>query len=252
MQISTETAAAVERDQEAFRNSGQSLLGRGASGLTQPLGRALGRALPSAYVAEGLRRIDDLSARIDFEAPAHELSDLGACRKAAERIERWAKGANAASGGTAGLAGAVTMTADIPATLAVAMRNIRETGRAYGYEGAGEDERLFRLRILELAALDDDRTRRARIAALEAAIAHGGDLQDKGNETAPLIDQAVERIARALAFSFLRTRLGAGLPVVGAVVGAAVNASFQGDVARAARFAFQARRLAAGRAASMV
>lgn len=245
MQSSSETALAVRHDQDSYREQGQSLLGRGVSSLTRPIGEMLHRSVPVARVAQALRQIDDLAARIDFDQGAHDLDDLDQCRHVALSVERWARVANGATGGTAGIGGVLTMVADIPATMAVAMRNIRETGRAYGYEGDGEAEQLFRLRILELAAIDDDATRQDRIGELEAELADDGSLEIAEEHVDPLIDQAVERIARALAFSFARSRLGAGLPLLGAVVGAAVNASFQGDVSRAARFAFQARRLAA-------
>lgn len=59
----------------------------------------------------------------------------------------------------------------------------------------------------------------------------------------PIIDQAVERISRAIAFASFRSRAGMIVPLVGSIVGSVVNSSFQNDVGKAARFAFQARRL---------
>ena len=59
------------------------------------------------------------------------------------------------------------------------------------------------------------------------------------------VDQMVERISRALAFASVRNRIGMVVPLVGSVVGGIVNSSFQNDVGKAARFAFQARRLRA-------
>ena len=66
------------------------------------------------------------------------------------------------------------MGLDIPATIGIALRTIRDTGRAYGFDGEGPAEKLFRLQILELSALDDPDEREARIAALESAIGEGG------------------------------------------------------------------------------
>ena len=142
------------------------------------------------------------------------------------------------------LGGALSMGADIPATIAIALRSIRDTGRAYGFEGEGSAEKLFRLQILELAALDEPEVRKDRIAALEAGIGPTGELVQADHEhTSPVVDQAIERISRAIAFTTFRSRAGMIVPVVGSVVGGFVNASFQNDVGKAARFAFQARRL---------
>ena len=136
------------------------------------------------------------------------------------------------------------MGADIPATVAIALRSIRDTGRAYGFAGEGPAEKLFRLRILELAALDDPSLRRQRIDELKADIGEQGDLVHADHEhITPVVDQAVERISRALAFAAFRSRAGMIVPIVGSLVGGIVNSSFQKDVGKAARFAFQARKL---------
>ena len=136
------------------------------------------------------------------------------------------------------------MGADIPATIGIALRSIRDSGRAYGFDGEGPAEKLFRLQILELAALDEPELREERIAALEAAIGPDGELVNADHEQiTPVVDQAVERISRAIAFNAFRSRAGMIVPVVGSVVGGLVNSSFQNDVGKAARFAFQARRL---------
>ena len=126
---------------------------------------------------------------------------------------------------------------------------IRDTGRAYGFDGKGARERLFRLQVLELASLNDRDQKAERIAVLEAGIAADGSLTEiSPDDIEPIIEQAVERVSRALAIALFRRRVGAVVPLVGSVIGGAVNVSFQGDVGEAARFAFQERRLRAGKA----
>ncbi|HCJ82074.1 MAG TPA: hypothetical protein DHV50_11300, partial [Erythrobacter sp.] len=160
------------------------------------------------------------------------------------KVSRTARSVSATTGAAAGLGGALSMSADIPATIAIALRAIRDTGRAYGYTGDGPAEKLFRLQILELAAVDEPEARRDRIAALEAALGPAGELVHADHEhIAPIVDQAVERISRAIAFTSFRSRAGMVVPLVGSIVGGLVNSSFQEDVGKAARFAFQARRL---------
>lgn len=234
----------IEREQHAYRTSKPSRLGRGIERLTHPLGKTLADLVPSRLVRSVLKGIDravGMPALVEFD---HDIGDLIASHRAAKRVSRVAQGASASTGAAAGLGGALSMSADIPATLAIALRSIRDTGRAYGFDGEGDGEKMFRLRVLELAALNDEDERRERIAELESGIdANGALLGNSGETIAPLVDQAVERISRALAFSAVRSRLGMVVPLAGSVVGGVVNSSFQSDVGKAARFAFQARAL---------
>ncbi len=208
------------------------------------MGKALGDMVPSGMVKTVLKGIDKavgMPALTEFD---HDPLDLEAAHRAAKRVSRTAQGVNASTGAAAGLGGALTMGADIPATLAIALRSIRDTGRAFGFDGEGEEEKMFRLQVLELAALDGEELRAQRIAEIEGRIGADGALLISGDDTiVPLVDQAVERISRAIAFSAFRSRLGMVVPLAGSIVGGLVNSSFQSDVGKAARFAFQARAL---------
>ena len=243
----------IANEQTAYRDGKPSMLGRGLDKLTNPMGKALGSVVPSSIMKGLLKGIDravNAPALIAFD---HDRSDIEACRKAAKRVERIAQAISASTGAASGLGGVLTMGLDIPATMAVAIRNIRDTGKAYGFEGDGNAERLFRLRILELAALDGSDEREKRIARLEDGIATDGSLVIRDEQQVePLVDQAVERVSRAIAFNAFRTRAGMLMPLVGSAVGGFVNASFQGDVSKAARFAYQARLMKEAESARVV
>ena len=234
----------ILQDQQRFRSAKPSMLGRGLERLTHPFGKALASVVPTSLVESILTGIDRAVSAPQLVEFSHDVSDLRACQEAAERTVRTARGISASTGAAAGLGGALSMGLDIPATIAVALRLIRDTGRAYGYSGDGSAEKLFRLQVLELSAIDDPEIRADRIAALEHAIGSNGQLVHADHEhIAPVIDQAVERVSRAIAFASFRSRAGMLVPVAGSIVGGLVNASFQKDVGRAARFAFQERRL---------
>ena len=231
-------------EQRRFRDSKPSRLGRGIEKLTHPFGSAIASIVPKNVVEAILKGLDSAVGAPQLVRFDHDISDMTAARDAAKSVSRAARSINAATGAAAGLGGALTMSGDIPATIAIALRSIRDTGRAYGFEGEGAAEKLFRLQILELAALDEPDVREQRIAALEASIGSDGTLvQAEHEHTVPVVDQAIERISRAIAFSTFRSRAGMIVPVLGSVVGGLVNSSFQNDVGKAARFAFQARRL---------
>ena len=234
----------IEREQRRFRTAKPSRLGRGIERLTNPFGKAIAGMIPKRAVEAVLKGLDRAVGMPQLVRFTHDPNDLEAAREAAKKVARTARSVSASTGAAAGLGGALSMSADIPATIGIALRTIRDTGRAYGYDGAGPAEKLFRLQILELAALDDPDQRSRSIANLEAAIGPDGNLVDAEHEQiVPMVDQAVERISRAIAFASFRSRAGMIVPVVGSVVGGIVNSSFQNDVGKAARFAFQARRL---------
>lgn len=240
------TPAQLEADQQAYRAMKPSFLGRGIERLTNPLGSAIASAIPKSLIENVLKGIDKAVDMAPLKQPDHDPADLGASQRAAKAIARTARTLNASSGAAAGLAGAITASADIPATIALALRHIRDAGRAYGFDGAGERERLFRLQILEIAALDDHAEKISRLDALDADIAADGSLEPIATQgIEPLVDQVVERVSRAIALASVRRRMGMVVPIFGSAVGGIVNAQFQRDVGRAARYAFQARRLRA-------
>ena len=238
-----------EKQQQAFRTSKPSLIGRGFEKITNPVGGAVAGLVPNSLVRgvlQGMDRAIGTPQLIKFD---HDLTDLKACHDSAERVAIATRAISGTTGAASGIGGILTMGLDIPATIALALRCIRDTGRAYGYDGKGARERLFRLQVLELASLNDRDQKAERIAVLEAGIAADGSLTEiSTDDIEPIIEQAVERVSRALAIALFRRRVGAVVPLVGSVIGGAVNVSFQGDVGEAARFAFQERRLRAGKA----
>ena len=219
-----------EKQQQAFRTSSPSLIGRGFEKITSPVGGAVAAFVPNGLVRgvlQGIDRAGGTPQLVKFAIATRAISGT--------------------TGAASGIGGILTMGLDIPATIALALRCIRDTGRAYGYDGKGARERLFRLQVLELASLNEKKQRAERIAALEAGIGPDGNLSEMPpEEIDPVIEQAIERVSRALAIALFRRRVGAVVPLVGSVIGGAVNVSFQGDVGEAARFAFQERRLRAG------
>ncbi len=234
----------ISREQQEYRASRPSRLGRGIERLTHPFGKAVASMIPTSMVEAALKGIDEATGYPKLVEFTHDPVDMVASQKAAKRVARAARSISASTGAAAGLGGAVSMGLDIPATIAIALRTIRDTGRAYGFDGEGPQEKIFRLKILELSALDNDDTRELRLADLETSIADDGGLHDPDHdEITPIVDQVIERVSRAIAFASFRKRAGMIVPIAGAAVGGIVNSSFQKDVGRAARFAFQARRL---------
>jgi len=237
--------ARVIEEQKGFEQKRATRLGQGAEKLTAPIGGLLAGLIPSGVLRAGLRQADRVAGlTVPTEITSHDTGDILACDVAARRVQAWAQGTNAATGGAAGWFGAAGLAADVPATIALAARNVRATGAAYGFVADSEAEQVFRLMVLEVAtSLASDKRRETldslgalarRLSSPEARI-----ILDKGGEW--VTEKIVERVARQLGLSLATRKAGQIVPIIGSAVAAAVNASFQVDVARAARYAYRQR-----------
>ena len=241
-------AEALER-QAAYEARRATRLGQGAERFTRPLGGAVARMVPPEAVRAALRAADAFAAHTLGEL-THDLDDLDACEAAARRVQALSAGANAASGAAAGWFGAAGLTADVASTIGLAARTVRATGLAYGFEGTGPEESGFRLMVLEVATAQADAGRAERLAEMNRLAAwlaspQGRLIVEKGGDW--VAEKVVERVARQLGVSLAGRKAGQAVPLVGGAVAAVVNASFQTDVARAARYAYRQRWLMARR-----
>ncbi|MBT0956293.1 EcsC family protein [Alphaproteobacteria bacterium KMM 3653] len=240
--------AAIER-QKAFEERRATRLGRGAEALTAPVGGAFARIIPASVVRKALEQADKAAGlTLPAEVTGHDREDVLACDAAAKQVQAWAQGTNAATGGAAGWFGAAGLVADIPATITLAARNVRATGAAYGFASVSDEERAFRLMVLEVATSLASETRVETIEnmndfARALNTPEGKLVLEKGGEW--VTEKVVERIARQLGVTLAARKAGQIVPIIGGLVGATVNASFQADVARAARYAFRQRWLMA-------
>jgi hypothetical protein len=242
------TSEAVRRAldaQRAYEQRRQTVLGQGAERITRPFGAFMARALPPEVMRRALAMADRVAGlTVPSEIRSHDATDIAACDAVALRVQAWAAGSNAASGGVAGWFGAAGMTADIPATIALAARNVRATGAAYGFVVDDDEERAFRLLVLELASASAERNRQESLGtinrmarAMENPV--GRMMIDKGGEW--VTEKVVERILRQVGVSLGSRKAAQVVPVIGGAVAATVNASFQTDVSRAARYAYRQR-----------
>lgn len=235
----------VLEEQKAYEDRRATMMGQGAERLTAPLSGWIARMIPATAMRAALRGADRAAKlTLPAELIGHDLSDLAACDRVALRVQAWSQGTSAASGGLAGWFGGAGLAVDIPATIGLAARNVRATGAAYGFTEDSPEERAFRLMVLEVATSMASGRRKESLKNLNdlaAALAtpEARYVLSKGGDW--LTDKLVERIARQLGLSLASRKAGQLVPIIGGAVAAVVNASFQVDVARAARYAYRQR-----------
>ena len=233
-------------EQDAYRAAAPSILPRAVRSIAGPVGALATQLIPPEVIEAAIRGADWVaSTSIRKTALSHDFADLAACDEAALEVRRWALGYAITGGGTAGAFGAAGLAIDIPATITLALRTARLTGLSYGFGGAGEAERVHILDILQLAGANSAAERNKALARL--AKGRTGFSPEDWKKIVDLTGQtsgsaaATQRVAVTLGANLSSRKLAQLAPVVGAAVGAGVNAAFQNDVAHAARFAFRAR-----------
>lgn len=240
------TVEAVLREQDAYRAAPPSVLPRTFRALAGPFEKLTHQLIPAEAIEAAIRGADwAASQSIRATVVDHDFADLEACEGAVADVRRWALGYAVTGGGAAGAFGALGLIADVPATVALALRTIRLTGLCYGFGADTEAERIHILDILQLAGANSPDQRRDAIDRL--AEGRAAMENDDWQKIARLAGQttgsvaATKRVATTLGVNLSTRKVAQIAPVLGAAVGAGVNAAFQNDVADAAQFAYRAR-----------
>jgi hypothetical protein len=215
---------------------------------------AFERAIESArWTAQRLTDQRDVLRRAGVSSLA-ELRNVGtleACDALSRSVERWALGLAGGEGALSGAAGAWGVALDIPAAITLAYRTIYQMGVCYGYEPSELDEGM----VHGILAASGANTMQEKVAALAFLSAIRTALQQQSwtmlaNKAAEHAFSregaiiAVRGLARQLGINLTKRKALQAIPVIGAVVGASVNAWYMRDVTTAARRSFQARWLA--------
>lgn len=229
---------------------------------TGPMAQMAQKLIPVSALKLALTGANSLAARLaDTQsvlraagvADLAELreADLERCDALTERIRKQAVRLSAAGGAVAGVAGAAGLVVDVPALLTLALNTIHRTGLCYGYDSLDDAERPYAIGVFALASANTLEEKTAAIEALRAQRAPDEAAFREGLERAAQREfgkhaavYSLNNLAQKLGLNLARRKAAGVIPVLGAVIGAAVNASYLSDLARSTRFAYHARRFA--------
>lgn len=216
------------------------------------------KAIRSAVYA-AIKAADKLTADGDIKKSAN-VSDIGELAqkelafldKLAANVHHWAIGLATTGGIATGFGGAVTLAADIPATVTLALRTIYKIGLCYGYEPKTDEDRLFILAVLAIPSANSLGDKMIALNTLHAVRANtetslvtsSGDTTEATPEkpiTKKDTDIAIDHLAKAIGLNLTKRKILQLIPAVGAVVGGSVNGWYLKDVGWSARRAYQER-----------
>jgi len=236
--------------------------GWGTRALAKPAGHAakLAQAIvPVSALRAALQGINDVALRYSGRAAllnaagvetlaALRSVPLETCDQLSRRVERRGMALAGAGGAVLGSVGAPGMVADVPALLAMGLRTIHRIALCYGEEGLDADHRAMAIGIFALASANSLEEKQSALAALRTR----GDLLDiawrEGVER--VAEREMAKDAAVFSLQTLSSRIGLQLgrrkafgviPVLGAVVGASMNAWYVHDISMVARYVYQER-----------
>ena len=168
--------------------------------------------------------------------------DLALSDKLADKVHNWAIGIATTEGTVAGVGGFVTLAADVPAIIVLALRTIYKIGLCYGFEFRNKRDKQFILGILAVSgansqgdkALALEKLRRIELTPLVQT-------DDPKSSETEIPQFKIEHISKTIGMNFTKRKALQLIPGVGAFVGGSVNGWYIKDVGWAARRCFQER-----------
>lgn len=216
------------------------------------------KAIRGAIYA-AMKTADKLSDRGDIKKAGNvsQIQDLLSKElqfldKLAATVHHWAIGLATTGGIATGFGGAVTLAADIPATVTLALRTIYKIGLCYGYESKTDEDRRFILAVLAIPSANSIGDKMIALNTLGAvrttpkrSLVPSPDDAAESTQKKPLTkkdtDIGIDHLAKATGLNLSKRKVLQLIPAVGAVVGGSVNGWYLRDVGWSARRAYQER-----------
>jgi hypothetical protein len=217
------------------------------------------RLVPVEALRASLRTLDRFAGRVSGQrdvlraAGAETLEQLAQrpleqCDQLARRIERRAMLMAGAGGAALGVGGAAGMVADVPSLLTLALRTIHRSAYCYGENWCEGHDRALSIGVFALASANSMEEKQGAFAALRGGHALLDAAWRDGVER--VAEREMAKDAAQFSMQALAARIGTHLgtrkakgavPVIGAVIGGAVNAGYIHDIAQVARYVLQER-----------
>lgn len=214
-----------------------------------PIAWLLRYLVPQAAIEGILSGLDWCAKNILTNQSASNPDNLAECDQNADNVVNLHIGGAIVEGGAAGFFGAISLPADIPAVILLALRTIRQVGVEYGFTDDTEDERRFVLSILSASGANSQAEKAEALAVASflmnvlakqtwKAMAANAAIRPISTEAAII---AVRNLAKQLGINLTKRKALAAVPMIGAVIGAGANGWFIREVGVAAQRLYQER-----------
>lgn len=227
-----------------------------------PASRAIQQLVPAPLLRGALQRAQRAAQAVSSReallrrAGAGDLQalrnwPLEVCDRLAGQERSRARWAAATGGAVFGVAGKAGLVLDVPTLVVLALRSIHRIGLCYGEDCLAGGQQGLAIAIFALAsanseeekltALEAVRHRWATPQMLDAAWRDGLERAAERELAKEAAAYGLQNLARSLSVQLGWRKAASAAPVIGAVIGASVNAWYLHDVASVAQRCFQER-----------
>lgn len=245
---------------EAWKREEPSVVSQTIGTVLKPVSWLMERIIPSKAI-EGALTLSNTAAECladkgdilrdgrvssigDLKTKSLELSD-----ELANSVHNWAIGVASAEGGAAGAFGLAGMAVDIPTLITLCLREIHKIGLCYGFECKTEMDQRFVLGVLSVAGANSVKEKNMSLLTLKQISTMLTKMTWKKITEAAAKNKyglaalivLIKQLAKQLGINVTKRKALQAIPILGAGVGAAMNASMLRDVGWAARRSFQER-----------
>ncbi len=209
-----------------------------------------GALVASNMLAENLTDMNDITRDGGVKCISElRHKDLKLSDDLANEVHNWANGIATTEGGAAGFFGVAGMVMDIPTLITLSLRTIHKIGLCYGYECNTEKDRQFVYAIMSAAGANTISEKAISVVTLQSLnvmiakttwkkMAEKAATNAVGKEAGAI---AIKGLAKQLGINITKRKAAQAIPVVGGLIGAAMNLAFMDDISWAARRSFQER-----------
>lgn len=245
---------------EAWENEEPSVVSQAVGTVLKPVSWLMEKIIPNKAIEGALTLSDSASKWLtdkddvlrDGQVAAIEelkTKDLKLSDELANTVHNWAIGVATAEGCVAGAVGIWGISVDIPALITMCLREIHKIGLCYGFECQTEMDQRFVFEILSAACSNSMKEKNASLLTLKQISVMLTKMTWKKITEAAAKNKfglaalivLIRKLAKKLGINLTKRKFQQIIPVVGAAVGATMNASMIKDVGWAARRAFQRR-----------
>lgn len=207
------------------------------------------KIVPQAAIEGVISGMDWAAKQTTSSRGQGDLEDLASCNSNADSVINFHIALAVAEGSAAGFFGALSLPADVPAIILLALRLIRQVGVEYGYEGQTDDDRAFVLSVLSASGAN---SQGEKVEAIALSSMLMNKLAKETWKTMAVkaatnklgVDAAIigtKNLAKSLGINLTKRKALSAIPVVGAVVGGSANGWYIREVGVAAQRNFQER-----------
>lgn len=146
-------------------------------------------------------------------------------------------------GGVTGAAGLPGLVADVPSLYFLVFRCVEEIACCYGFPADSEAERDHVLKVVDVGHFLESENKRRGMLELETydeMMRRGAPVKDLERT---VVAKGLQNLSRQLASRLVQRKLAQTVAVIGAFIGAGVNAALVNDIGLTAIHAYRRRRL---------